>query len=281
MVKFKLSAFADEYSPNFDKQLEGLRKNGVEMMEIRGVDGTNIADITTEKAKEIKLKLDKSGIKVSAIGSPLGKIKITDPIEPHLDQLRRVIETAKILDTKRIRMFSFYMPEGEKPEKYRDEVFKRLEKMLEIAESEGISLCHENEKGIYGDIPERCAEIFEHFGNRLKGVFDHANFLNVGAEPYPYGYELLKKHITYFHIKDAVGNEIYPAGKGDGRIPETIERIKSDFDGEVILTVEPHLFAFIGLDKLENTNEKIKKPFSDSEEAFGVAVNAIKEIIKQ
>ena len=133
MVKFKLSAFADEYSPNFDKQLEGLRKNGVEMMEIRGVDGTNIADITTEKAKEIKLKLDKSGIKVSAIGSPLGKIKITDPIEPHLDQLRRVIEIAKILDTKRIRMFSFYMPEGEKPEKYRDEVFKRLEKMLEIA----------------------------------------------------------------------------------------------------------------------------------------------------
>lgn len=279
MVKFKLSAFADEYSPDFDKQIEGLKKNGVGMIEIRGVDGTNIAALSKEKAVEAKKKLDAAGIGVSALGSPIGKIKITDDIEPHLDSLRYCIEMAKIFDTKRIRMFSFYMPEGEEPEKYRDEVFSRLEKMLEIAESCGIELCHENEKGIYGDIPERCHEILEHFGGRLKGVFDHANFLNVGAVPYPFGYNLLKNRITYFHIKDAVGNDIYPAGKGDGRIPETIGEIRRDFDGEIILTVEPHLFKFIGLDKLEKANEKIEKPFTDSEEAFGVAIDAIKAII--
>ena len=86
-------------------------------------------------------------------------------------------------------------------------------------------------------------------------------------------------HITYFHIKDAVGTTIYPAGKGNGRIPETIEAIRRDFDGDITLTVEPHLSAFIGLDKLENTNGKIEKPFADSKEAFGVAVDAIKSII--
>lgn len=279
MVQFKLSAFADEYSPELDKQLEGLKKNGVEMMEIRGVDGVNIAGITLEKAKEVKEKLDRTGIRVSAIGSPLGKIKITDPLEPHLDSLRHVIEIAKILDTQRIRMFSFYMPEGEDPAQYRDEVLRRLEKMLEIAEQENVFLCHENEKGIYGDTPERCADLLSYFGGRLKGVFDHANFLNVGAEPYPFGYELLKRYITYFHIKDADGLTIYPAGQGKGRIPETVDCIRRDFSGEVILTVEPHLFAFIGLDKLENTKGKIEKPFTDSEEAFGVAVKAIQQII--
>lgn len=279
MVNFKYSAFADEYSPEFDKQIEGLLKNGAEMIEIRGVDGTNVSDITLEKAKEIKEKLDAAKLGVSAIGSPIGKIGIKDELEPHLEKLRHVIEIAKILGTKRIRMFSFYMPAGEDPAIYRDEVLSRLEKMLEIAEAEGIELCHENEKGIYGDTPERCKDILEYFGGRLRGVFDHANFLNVDTIPYPDGYELLKSHITYFHIKDAVGTTIYPAGKGNGRIPETIEAIRKDFDGDIILTLEPHLSAFIGLDKLENTNEKIEKPFADSAEAFGVAMSALKAII--
>ncbi len=280
MIKFRLSAFADEYSPDFDKQIEGLLKNGVEMIEIRGVDGTNISDITLEKAAEIKEKLDKAGLGVSSIGSPIGKVDINkDNMAPHLDKLRHTIEIAKILGTNKIRMFSFFIPKGENPADYRDEVFARLEAMLQLAEAEGIILCHENEKGIYGDTPERCLEILEKFDGRLRCVFDHANFLNVGAVPYPDGYNMLKKHITYCHIKDAVGSEIYPAGKGDGRIPETIADIRRDFDGEMILTVEPHLFALIGLDKLENTNENIVKPFTDSEEAFGVAIDAIKEII--
>ena len=261
MVQFKLSAFADEYSPVFDKQIEGLKKNGVPLIEIRGVDGTGIADITLEKAREVKAKLDEAGIGVSAIGSPLGKIKITDDMAPHLDSLR--------------------MPAGEDPQNYRGEVFHRLEQMLVIAEDAGIELCHENEKGIYGDTPERCADLFKYFGCRLKGVFDPANFLNVGAEPYPHAYELLHANMTYFHIKDADGLTIYPAGLGKGRIPEIIESIRKDFDGEMILTVEPHLTAFIGLDKLENTKGKIEKPYTDSEEAFGVAVSAIRSIIEK
>lgn len=281
MVQFKLSAFADEYSPDFDKQLEGLKKNGVPMIEIRGVNGKGICDVTLEEAKELREKLDKAGIGVSAIGSPIGKIKITDDMAPHLDTLRHVIELAKLLGTKRIRMFSFFIPQNEDPQLYRGEVFHRIEQMLRVAEEEGIELCHENEKEIYGDTPERCADLFRYFGSRLKGVFDPANFLNVGAEPYPHAYDLLHSYMTYFHIKDADGLTIYPAGLGKGRIPEIIEKIREDFDGEMILTVEPHLFAFTGLANLENTKGKIEKPYTDSEEAFGVAVSAIRAIIEK
>lgn len=279
MVTFKLSAFADEYSPNLDEQIEGLHANGISLIEPRGIDGTGIADISLEKAKEVRTKLDAAHIGISAIGSPIGKIGITDEFAPHLDLLRHEIEVAKILGAKRIRMFSFYIPDGKDPSDYREEVLSRLETMLTIAEAEGIELCHENEKGIYGDTPERCHDLLTHFGGRLKGVFDPANFLNVGSIPFPNGYELLKSQITYFHIKDADGLTIYPAGLGKGRIADMIAAIRKDFDGEIILTAEPHLFAFIGLDKLENTNEKIVKPYTDSKEAFTVAIRAIRDLI--
>ena len=280
MAEFILSAFADEYSPNFDEQLEGLKKNGVGFMEIRGVDGKNISDLTEDEMKAVREKLDKAGIGISSIGSPIGKIKTSDPFEPHLDKLRNCIKAAKILGTKNIRMFSFYMPEGVTREEARPEVMKRLAAMLEIAKAEGITLCHENEKGIYGDSPETCLDIQKEFGGEIKLIFDPANFIECGYEPYPHGFELLGDRIYYMHIKDADENhKIAPAGKGIGRIPDIIKELDKR-EGKLFLTVEPHLRVFKGLEALE-TDEKTKMPntYATSYEAFGAAVDAIKAII--
>ena len=181
MANYILSAFADEYGSAIDKQIEGLLENGVNGIEIRGVDGTNIADITLEKAKEVKAKFDKAGIKVTSIGSPIGKIKLADDFDAHLDKLRHVIKIAKILGTDRIRMFSFYMEEGADYAACRAQVMEKLGKMLEIAKAENIILCHENEKGIYGDIAPRCLEILDSFPE-IEGVFDTANFVQCGQD---------------------------------------------------------------------------------------------------
>ncbi len=280
MAEFILSAFADEYSPNFDEQLEGLKKNGVGFMEIRGVDGKNISDLDEATLKVVKEKLDKAGIGISSIGSPIGKIKTSDPFEPHLDKLRNCIRAAKILGTKNIRIFSFYMPEGVTREEARPEVMKRLAAMLEIAKAEGVTLCHENEKGIYGDSPETCLDIQKEFGGEIKLIFDPANFIECGYEPYPHGFELIGDRIYYMHIKDADENhKIAPAGKGIGRIPDIIRELDKR-EGKLFLTVEPHLRVFKGLEALE-TDEKTKMPntYATSYEAFGAAVDAIKAII--
>ena len=280
MAEFILSAFADEYSPNFDEQLEGLKKNGVGFMEIRGVDGKNISDLDEATLKVVKEKLDKAGIGISSIGSPIGKIKTSDPFEPHLDKLRNCIRAAKILGTKNIRIFSFYMPEGVTREEARPEVMKRLAAMLEIAKAEGITLCHENEKGIYGDSPETCLDIQKEFGGEIKLIFDPANFIECGYEPYPHGFELIGDRIYYMHIKDAdAEHKIAPAGKGIGRIPDIIRELDKR-EGKLFLTVEPHLRVFKGLESLE-TDEKTKVPntYATSYEAFGAAVDAIKGII--
>lgn len=281
MAEFVLSAFADEYSPKFDEQLEGLKKNGVGFIEIRGVDGTNVADLTDEQLKEVRAKLDAAGIGVSSIGSPIGKIKVYDEFEPHLEKLERCISAAKILGTPNIRMFSFYIPEGKTREECRPEVMRRLGVMLDIARKAGVVLCHENEKGIYGDSPETCLDINNEFGGEMKLIFDPANFIECGCEPFPHGYGLLGDRIYYMHIKDATAEKmIAPAGKGVGRIPEIIADLDKKRDGKIFLTVEPHLRVFAGLAGLE-TDEKTKMPntYETSAEAFGAAVDAIKAII--
>ena len=58
MAKFELSAFTDEYSPEIDKQIEGMLKNGIHYTELRGVDGKNVSEIDVAKAKEVKAKLE-------------------------------------------------------------------------------------------------------------------------------------------------------------------------------------------------------------------------------
>lgn len=281
MVKFVLSAFADEYSPNFDEQIEGLQKNGIGMIEIRGVDGTNISKLTEEEMLAAKAKLDKAGIKVSSIGSPIGKVKVTDDFDEHIEVYKNCIKAAKIFGTNRMRIFSFYIPEGMTREECRPEVMKRLSKMLEIAKAEGIILCHENENGIYGESPEYCLDIQKEFNGEIKLIFDPANFILDGYVSFPTAYDMLGDKIFYMHIKDADKQEgICPAGMGKGGIFEILSGLNANRDGDLILTLEPHLKVFNGLSALgTNENTKIVNAYASNKEAFTAAADALKAIV--
>lgn len=282
MIQFKLSAFSDELSPEIDRQIEWLCANGLDYMEIRGVDGTPVAEITLEKAREVKEKLDRAGIRISALGSPAGKININDDFEPHVEQFRHLLEIASILEAKRMRMFSFFMPEGCDPADHRAEVMRRLGVFVELARPYGVTLCHENEKNIYGDTPERCLDIYDHFGGEIKCVFDHANFISCDIEPFPAAYGMMKNTFSHMHIKDADRNaEMVPAGEGIGRIPETLAALKEVYDGEFILTLEPHLMEFGGLAGLESEGHtsNLGNRYKNSDEAFEVALTALRRYI--
>lgn len=276
--KFRFSAFSDEYSSKLDEQIEGLTINKVRMTELRGVDGINVSSLSLVQASETHKKLEASGISVSAIGSPIGKIRIDEDMNAHLTKLRNTCEVANILETSRIRMFSFYIPDG-KYEESKNEVIDRIGRMLDVADEYGVDLCHENEKGIYGDTPERCLELLDEFDGRLGCVFDPANFIQCGCTPFEHCYNLLKKHITYMHIKDALSNgTVVPAGRGVGCIPELLAVINREFSGEFILTLEPHLNVFAGLDDLEGGHKsKVGNTFATASEAFECAVTSLRE----
>jgi len=265
---FRLSAFADEISPVLEEQIDVLKLDGIDHIELRGVSGKNVLDFTDDEVRQFKGILDSRDVKISAIGSPIGKIKITDDFESHLVRFDRSIQLARAFETPMIRIFSFFMPEGEDPAKYRDEVLSRMKTLAEIAKKEGVILVHENEREIYGDTAARCLDVLESVGmDCLVACHDPANYNTIGEEAYPYAYNLLLPYIKHVHIKDAKmsNGEMLTTlpGEGDGRIPETLADLKArGYDG--FLTMEPHLahagtmFGFTGPDLFRQAVASLK-----------------------
>ena len=278
MNKLILSAFADEYADNLKEQCEALNKFGIENIEIRGVNGKNVSVLTENEVKEAKKILDDYGIEVSSIGSPLGKIDINGDLNGHYETAKRVYETANILGAKNVRVFSFYSKETPF-DKCKSEVYAGLEKLVGLSESSGLTLCHENEARIYGESPEKCLEIAEYFGGRIKCVFDMGNFVLDGYEPLS-AYKLLFDYIEYFHIKDAFfTGAIVPAGKGEAKIKEILDDYKLNGGKDAFITLEPHLQTFSGLNALVGKSFDNPYKYDNQKAAFTDAVEKLKGLL--
>lgn len=282
MARPILSAFADEYKTAFDGQMEGLNSFGIDFIELRFVDGKNVATLSDEEVESLKKRLCESNIRVSAIGSPLGKIKTTDDIDAEMKKAERVFSIANELGTKNIRMFSFYLDEALSKEENRKIVFSSLERMVKLASDYKVTLCHENEAKIYGESPEACREILDYFGGEMKCVFDMGNFVLDSYKPYPDAYTLLREYIEYFHIKDSLSaGAIVPPGCGEAQIAELISAYSDYSKRDFFITLEPHLQTFSGLNALVGKGFENPYKYETPELAFTDAVNKIKAIINQ
>ena len=280
MGKFILSGFSDEFDRDFTNQVKGMVNYGIGYMEVRFVGEKNISALTSEETAVLKADLDAYGIKVSAIGSPLGKIKLDNDMDKHLETAKRVFENAQMLGTNRIRVFSFYPAEGKNINDCRDEVLSRMNRMLNLAEEYGMTLCHENEARVYGETAETSLDLMKHFGGRLKVVLDMGNFTLDKHDPYK-AYEILKEHIEYFHIKDGTADGcIVPPGKGEARIADILADYGKTVDKDVFLSLEPHLLQFTGLKNLTDSTFKYPYTYDTPQDAFGDAVMKLREILQ-
>src|SRR6202012_5153733 len=146
-----------------------------------------------------------AGVRVPASASPIGKIDIGEPIGPELERMRRIADVAGMFGTAIGRVFSFFIPAGESPERYRQAVIDRMGALAQIAAERGIVLAHENEKEIYGDIPERCADLITSVGSPALGAtFDAANFVQCGVRPHTQGDRPVRPYLVYLQVKDAL-----------------------------------------------------------------------------
>jgi sugar phosphate isomerase/epimerase len=238
-----LTGFADEISPDVDEQLQTLDREEIRWLELRGAWGKNVLDLSVDELDRFKDAIDAAGIGVSAIGSPIGKIPITDPFPPHLVRFEQALSVARFLDAPFVRVFSFYMPPGDDPQVHASEVIARLTEMTRRAEATNLTLLHENEKGIFGDTPDRCLQLLQAVKSpRLRAVWDPANFVQGGLRPFSEGYALLRPYIAYVHVKDALRDtgDVVVAGAGDAEWPPTIAALRdSGFAG--FFSLEPHL----------------------------------------
>lgn len=283
-MQVKITGFADEIAQELTCQVKSLKELGLSYVEMRGVDGNNLIFHTNEKVKQIKEVLDANGIQLSALGTPLGKIGITEEFEVHFEEYKRAVEIAHMMGCPNIRMFSFYLPEGSNPAGYEGVVFDRIGRFVDYAAENGVVLLHENEKGIYGEKAVECKKLMDAFyGEHFKVIFDFANFVQCQEDTLK-AYKLLKKYIAYIHVKDAkkTDGSVVPAGYGDGNVAAILgDLLASGFDG--FLSLEPHLFDFAGFADLEKDGKSMKqtdKKILTGLEAFTLAHHSLIQILE-
>lgn len=279
MLYEKTSAFSDEIAEDIDTQFSVLNKLGIKYFEPRGINGKNIAELDDKEVENLIAKMQEYGITASSIGSPIGKIKITEEFEPHFEKYKRIVKTAKMLGCKYIRMFSFFK-DGDWTQEKINEVMKRLKAFIEYAKEQNVVLLHENEGDIYGEGINENVYIQQNlYCDNFRMVFDPANFAQKGFDTIE-AIERLIPYVEYMHVKDhksKVG--IVPAGHGDGNVEYVIKKLfENGFKG--FISLEPHLGNFKGLAGLE-LNGKSHVEGEAGEDTFTVAANALEEIFKK
>lgn len=262
----KLSAFADEISSDPLEQLEVLTQHRIRHIEFRSIYATNVLDLTPEQHELFRSLLRERGFALSAIGSPIGKIQVTDAFEPHLERFKLALDLAVFYGAPRIRIFSYYIPAGDEPAKHRAEVMRRMKEHARLAEERGVTLLLENERGLYGAVPERVLDVLQTVGSpNLGNIFDPANYIEVGQAIDP-AWKLLKDRTVHFHVKDydTKLEKNVPAGQGQGQIPELIaDAVASGFSG--FCTLEPHLlvaeqmYGFTGPDRFGDAARALQR----------------------
>ncbi|GAB2728681.1 sugar phosphate isomerase/epimerase family protein [Arthrobacter bambusae] len=270
-VEWELSGFGDEIDDDPKIQIAVMQALGANHIEVRSAWGTNIVDLDEAQLRELKSLLDAAEMKVSAIASPIGKVDVSLPVEHEVERLRRAVNAAQVLESRYIRIFSFYYGEDVAVESIREAVIERMRALADVAEESGVVLLHENEKDIYGDIPERVLDIIETVSSpALKVAWDAANFVQVGVKPFEDGYAKLRPHLEYLQVKDALFSNatVVPAGEGDGDVLRTVEALKADgYTG--FASLEPHLAGAHGLGGFSGPT------------AFGIAARAFAKVLNE
>ena len=267
-----ISAFGDEIAADLETQIETMNNLNIHNLELRSAWGTNVLYLKDEEAARVNSLCAAAGIRVSCIGSPLGKSPLKDPIENELEKLQRIMAVAEKLGTRNIRIFSFYPPDTSTNahyDQYVDETAERLARMVEAAA--GFNLLLENEKDIVTDTPERCYAVLQQVGG-LGLIWDPANFVQVGvAQQVDHYWDSLSPYIGYIHIKDALldGGVVKPAGEGDGQVKDLLTRLRdSGYQG--VLALEPHLAiaghsgGFSGIEGMTVAVEALRKLLAET-----------------
>ncbi|MBM4017795.1 MAG: sugar phosphate isomerase/epimerase, partial [Planctomycetes bacterium] len=205
--------------------------------------GKNVLDFTADERRRIEQRLGDAGVGVSAIGSPIGKVRIDESWPAHVERFKIALDAAEFFGAPFIRLFSYYPPQGGRIGDHRQEVIRRLNEQVALAQGRNVRLLHENEKDIYGEKTEGCLDIARSVPG-MDLIFDPANFVQAGVWPAE-AWKALKDHVVYFHIKDALldGGKVVPPGEGDGCIEAVLRDaiLVRGYDGFVSL--EPHLAA--------------------------------------
>lgn len=218
--KLRIAAITDEFSPtDLNEALKTMQGIGMTGAELRVVFGKNIMDLNEDELKRAEDLLAQYGMQVISIASPI--LKCVLPNAPEVDtrfqqdmfnskhtfdDQPRLLEHAFVL-AKRfrapiIRVFSYWRTVD--PDAVFDRVAADLKQLADQAAKHDLIIGIENEHACHIGLAEEAARVLAAVPHpNLQLVWDPANALVGGEEPYPHGYNLLPKdRIAHVHTKD-------------------------------------------------------------------------------
>ncbi|MBB3208767.1 sugar phosphate isomerase/epimerase [Rhodopirellula rubra] len=282
-----LSGFADEsaMTKKANEQFAALAAIGLQYYSIRFVDvGNGIKNVMVLDDAEISLLQQMHadyGLKVSSIGSPIGKVKLKDvddgtankfvPFETYLrEDVKTACDRAEAFGSKLLRGFSFYHPKGTQPEDHIDQVVDQLGAIAEACDARGLTFGLEVEANLVGQTGHLLADIAAKVNHpAMVTIFDGANIVMQGFTPdQVYAqYQAMKPSLGWLHIKDysdpTLGGRVdhvdeesashfVPADRGDsaheailrdlkGFLPTLHERMIARGVDGIFVDLEPHV----------------------------------------
>jgi sugar phosphate isomerase/epimerase len=216
---FPIAAITDEFSPDLETAVRAMSEVGMTGAELRMVFGKNIVDLTDEELDRAVAAVRGAGLEIISIASPLLKCELPDAPEIDArfqqdkfaakhqfeDQPRltaRAIAIAHRTGARIIRVFSYWRTV--RPAECFDRVVEALGKLADQAAEHGVIVGLENEHACNiatGDETGRLLAALAH--PNLKVVWDPANSLVSGENPYPDGYgKIPASRIVHVHAKD-------------------------------------------------------------------------------
>ncbi|MBS4195660.1 sugar phosphate isomerase/epimerase [Bacillus sp. FJAT-49870] len=249
----RLGVLTDEVSQNITEALDWAENNGLKHVEIRMVNGRNIADFSDQELDELLYEVEKRGLFVSAIASPIFKCALDpsrvvasgdtfgqeeDSVENHFSKLERVIKICQKLKADKIRIFSFWREEN--PLTYEDEIIEYLTRAARMAEENKVLLLLENENSCNGGYAVEVANFVRQVASpNLKVLWDPGNEAYGGSPAFPKGYDQVRGLIGHVHLKDAFVGKCVPIGEGTVPFADQLQALRNDgYEG--LFTIETH-----------------------------------------
>jgi sugar phosphate isomerase/epimerase len=269
----QICAITDEVSKDLKYALDTLAQEKIKYIDLRGVWGGNVVDLTAQQAREAREMIAGGGFTVTAISTPIGKTRITDDFAPEIARFQRALELAIQFGASYIRVFSFYASEDEAIQ-YRGEALRRLHHLCEMARPAGIVLAHENEEGGFcAWRPEECLAFHQELPANFGALFEPCSFCVMGYDPHRDALPLLRPYTVYVHVRDTPRgtNHYGVVGEGDVGWPAILADLKAhNFSG--FLTLEPHL----GWENYAQlTDERRAQNFGRAAQALRTALAAV------
>lgn len=217
-----LSGFADEAAnqKTAEQQFCAFAALGLRYYTLRFIDAgegiQNAMLLSAESIARILALQAEYGLRVSSLGSPIGKVKLIDtedgtqnryvPFAEYLKKdVQRACDLANTFGCKLIRGFSFYHPRGTEPEKHLTQAIDQLGQIARLCDSNGLTFGLEVEANLIGQTGKLLKKLYDGVADpAMLLIFDGANLVCQGmtTEQVYEEYLAMKDGMGWMHVKD-------------------------------------------------------------------------------